>query len=338
VIRLALAVIVLNLFLLGLLSWQRYDRQVAPPSYGQSMPQWLAEAQRTARERGAEAEIAEAGSGPHWQLVLYAHRAPPEPLTRYLSVLMQRFRDRGEGLQVALVLGAEHRAETDPTSIQHDGYSLLLDSEGRVRRQLDIPSHTAWTFLVAPDGHLAFSAAGLISRDELRQHLEKHLLGRIEYARTRRTLGQPNSRLQPYRVVDARAERGDGTDASYLPPPNTTVIVLPASLCGTCNPTEIYDRIASFHKARCADAERACRLQILATAGYPIEDLLWQLEVRSLAELSVFRATEKLEGLEDEYFTKRSGGEDAWVVTLGTEREVLEIHSLGQIMEESDEA
>ena len=299
---------------------------VPVPVYGEAMPQW-----RAVDLDGRDLVGSELLGG-HLGLLLYADRLPSLTLVRYLEVLLERYRDHGAGFRVVVAVAPEH---TDPIQARAtaDGVSfgLIHDSGGALRRSLRLQAHADHSFLVGPDGRLLLSTSGLVSREELRQHVEKHLLGRIEYAASPVTLLGPDARLpayEVYEVVDAAG--GDATvPAAYAPSSDTTVVALTAALCEQCDPSGLYKQLSKFLARRCGGGSEQCRVELLVTAGFPASELLSSVRLNSVKGLRVFQATGTLVGLEDDYFTnRRAENPDNLVLRVGADRTVLAVSNL----------
>lgn len=326
VTRLALVVVLVNV---AFLAWRFLSGPPTVPAYGDRMPPW----------NGAAVDGTSAGSeffGGRFGVLLYTHGMPDARLVRYLQVLLDRYWDHGVGLRAALVLAPEHVNMAMAEQLGRDvEFPVVYDSEGDVRRALGLEPHTEHTFLVAPSDRLAFSSPGLLSRDELRQHVEKHLLGEIHYAASPLSLLGPGALLPEYEVVDVRSGTG-GEAVPYSPAPGAAVVAFAAALCSACGPDEAYDQVAALHRGQCQTSETECPVELLVTAGFPTSDLLAALEARGLASLRAYQATSSLEGLEDEYFTKRRlDAPEALVLTMGRDRRVLAVSTLGRAAEES---
>jgi len=188
----ALGIIALNLVVLSVLSWKRL-------AFGDVLPAWTGET-----PEGRPVGLTEHLAG-RWGLVLYAHRSLPEPLARYVSILVSRYGEQNEGLRAILVVGPEHRAKGEVSGLPVGiGYGILLDDKGTLRRSLGLAPHSDRTLVVAPDGHLVLSADGLIGRDELRQHVEKHVTGSIQYAPSVATYLGEDSMLRQLQPISGK--------------------------------------------------------------------------------------------------------------------------------------
>lgn len=329
VVRLAVVAVAINV---GYWVWHfgSPSRAGGTPAYGEVLPQWSAQA--GSAPNTADHELFTG----HFGLLLYADRVPSTPLIRYLQVLLDRYGDHGPGLRVALALAPEHvKREAVGETVRDVAYAVIHDSGGELRRALRLRPHDEHTFLVEPDGRLVLSAAGLADRDELRQHVEKNLLGEIQYRASPVSLLGPEARLPAYDVLEATGS-GKAVVQSYSPPSGTTVVVLPAELCASCGTGDLDDRIDALYRRRCESASADdCRFELLVTAGYPIDDLLSSPQFEALEGLRAFQATGSLAGLEDDYFTKRRRGRaDALVLYMGPHRRVAAVSTLAEETEE----
>ena len=327
VTRLALAVVLVNV---SYLAWRLSPSpRPAVPAYGDPMPPWNGTA---AGDVGAVGREFFRG---HFGVLLYAHLPPDARLVRYLQVLLDRYRDYGVGLRIVLVLAPEHMGQAVAEELAREvDFLVIRDSKGDLGRALGLQPHTAHGFLVDPGERLAFSSRGLPSRDELRQHVEKHLLGEIQYAASPVSLLGPGALLPEYEVVEVG--EGSGREVfSYAPASGTVVVVFAAALCSACGPDETYDQLALLYRNKCRSSAE-CPVELLVTAGFPTAKLLSSLQARGVERLPIYRAKGTLAGLEDEYFTKRrSDAAEALVLTMGGGGKVLAVSSLERAAEVS---
>ncbi len=319
--RLAAVVVLVNVVYLA---W-RFSPSPLPvvPAYDDPMPPWNGTA--TGDVGAVDSEFFRG----HFGVLLYAHGEPDARLVRYLQILLDRYRDHGAGLRVALILAPEHLGRAVAEDLGRDvEFPVVYDSEGDLRRALGLAQHTEHSFLVEPSERLAFSSQGLLTRDELRQHVEKHLLGEIQYSASPLALLGPGALLPEYKVVNVRD--GAGSEAvTYSPAAGATVVAFAAALCAACGPDEAYDEVAALYRSKCQASEAECPVELLVTAGFPTSDLLSALQARGLERLRAYRATSVLAGLEDEYFTKRQSDiPEALVLTMGHDRRALAVSRL----------
>lgn len=294
------------------------------------MPEWRAESIE-GRELSAVSYF-----GGHLGILLYADRLPSPPLLRYLEVLWQRYRDHGAGLRVLLAVAPEH-FEFGPVeeAAARLSFPVAGDSDGRLRRTLGLAKHADRSFLVGADGTVALSAAGILGREELRQHVEKHLLGQIEYETSPVTLLGPQALLPAWEVRRFEGQLA-GEPQPYTPAAGTTVVALTAELCAACNPIDVYEQVATYWSNLCGDGPASCRMELLVTAGFPLQDLLSSVAMSDVESLPTFQATSTLAGLEDEYFTTRQGpNPKALVLRMGPGGRVQAVTRLEEEVEVS---
>jgi hypothetical protein len=172
-------------------------------------------------------------------VVLYTHE-PPWQKVFYVGTLMRRYAHHQPGLAAVLVLAPD--AAQRLTELRRDlPFPVVLDSGGSVADTLELPRDSDATILVDPHGHVALSTPFLVDRDELRQHVEKHLLGTINYDLSPiRPVPQSSPFVVPVRdmLTDRRLD--------LRPAAGTTLIAFPAALCATCRSEPIYDRLATY--------------------------------------------------------------------------------------------
>lgn len=293
------------------------------------MPLWLGTA---AGDYGA---VGSEFFGGRFGVLLYAHFPPDARLVRYLQVLLDRYRDHAVGLRIVLVLAPDHMGPAVAEELARDvDFPVIHDSKGDLARALGLEPHAAHGFLVDPGDRLALSSRGLPRRDELRQHVEKHLLGEIQYAASPVSLLGPGALLPEYEVVGVG--EGSGSEvASYTPASGTVVVAFAAALCSACGPDETYDRLTLLYRNKCQSSAE-CPVELLVTAGFPTANLLSSLQARGVERLPIYRAKGTLAGLEDEYFTKRRpDAAEALVLTMGEGGKVLTVSSLKRAVEVS---
>jgi len=187
----AVAVIVGNLAYVAVRLWPSR----AVPQFGDPMPEWQA-VTTDGRSLSSASDF-----GGHLGVLLYADRLPTQPLLRYMQVLLDRYRDHGAGLRVIVAVGPEHLAAgVVEEAAARVSYPVAADADGRLRRTLGLAAHEERSFLIAPDGTVTLSVSGVLGREELRQHVEKHLLGKIEYELSPVTLLGPEALLPNWEV------------------------------------------------------------------------------------------------------------------------------------------
>ena len=319
--RFALAVIVANI---AFVVYHLSSAAPTVPAFGDTMPSWSA-----VSLRGESIESHEFFAG-HFGLLLYAEGVPSRPIVRYLEVLLDRYHDHEAGLRVVLALGPAHLERSTAEQIALGvTYPIIYDSNSELSGALRIAPHTDHSLLIGTDGRLVLSVYGLPKRNELRQHVEKHLLGEIHYAASPVSLLGPEAKLPPYEVLEVNAGTQSRLVRRYAPLPGTQVVVLPALVCAICDPAALHGRIVALHEELCSPKTQDCLFEILVTAGYPTSDLIWQIAIRGLGEVPIYQATGSLSGLEDEYFVQNRGelGTVA-VLHMGVNQRVISISKL----------
>lgn len=296
-----------------------------PPEWSDDLPEWSGE---TLGGDLVEGRKLFAG---HYGVLKYSEREPSANLLRYLQVLDGRYGEHGPGLRVALAVGPDHSSRAKvAVATRATDYPVIYDADGRLARALRLKPHVDFSFLSGPDLRLVLSVEGLLDRDELRQHVEKHLLGTIHYTASATSILGPEAKLPGYEVVEIDAERGGAEPQRYSPVVGATVVVLPAVLCSSCDQRDLYRQIGALQAGVCRDQVADCPLEVLVTAGYPIAKLREGLADLGVGGLRVFQAVGHLAGLEDEYFTKRRVGTSsgALVLRVGVDRRVVTAETL----------
>ncbi len=308
----SLAVIALNLLVIGFLVLKR-DSQQALPGYGSRLPRLHAE-----RADGTSIELNGYVSGAVGVLLV-----APQDLSwqhfKYADTLLARYSSRG--LKIATILPAAERARAAQLS-QEFGSDLLVDTEGRIRDALGLHAADAATFIIRRDGTLELGVPYALSRDELRQFVEKLLLGRIHYS--------PASVLASKVNFPLRVLRAGASQPTHLgPSPETALIFITAAACATCNMAATYDNIALYVRQREANGARAA---VLVSEFFPLSDVELQLSGRGL-DVPVYQVQGLVHGLEDDYFTKRTEGSVLAVEfdPTGTLERVLPLPSAAQL-------
>lgn len=306
---------------------------VGPPAYGASLPEF--------GEVALDGQPIESREwfGGRFGLLLYAHEEPDPSLVRYLEVLLERYGSRDPGLRVVLAVGGTHldRRAAEAVAV-HATYPVLYDDGGKLRRTFGLGRHDDHTFVVAGDHRLLFSAGGLAGREELRQHVEKYLLGEIHYGASPVTFLGPDATLPEYEVANVGLSGREGVATAYSPLAGTVVLAVPASVCSACDVAALYDRMAAFYRGACGgESAVRCPVDVLVTAGFPGLDLSRALAERGVERVPVYQAVGSLSGLEDEYFPRpRQGAGDALVLRLGAARRVLKVLPLADALELAD--
>ncbi len=333
----ALAAIVVNLAFLG---YRYFSSSTSVPGFSDGVPKWGDDLPEWSGQT-LSGELIEGRKlfAKYYGVLMYSEREPSADLVCYLQILHDRYAEHGSGLRVALVVGPDHASRAKVVAATRvTDYPVIHDADGRLARALRMKPHMDHSFLAGPDSRLLISVEELLDRDELRQHVEKHLLGMIHYTASVASLLGPEAELPGYEVVEIDAERDGAEPRRYSPAVGATVVVLPAVLCSSCDQRDLYRQIGALQAGVCRDRVADCALEVLVTAGYPVAKLQEGLADLGVGGFRVFHAVGHLSGLEDEYFTKRRVGmsSGALVLRVGADRRVATVETLAAATEALD--
>lgn len=181
-----------------------------------------------------------------WGLVFYfRHRLPTEFLL-YGDMLGQRYESRGLSL-----VGVTHEVSDELkrlVQMRPLSYPILVDRDDRVRDQLRWQYHDYGLVLIDPQGGIEFVVPRLLTKSDLRQLVEKYLLGRIRYQSEQLSIRlKPGDVLPSYRLMDVRSGRNltlrelDLTDG---------IIVFFTASCSLYHVSRYFDELRAIELGR----------------------------------------------------------------------------------------
>ena len=240
-----------------------------------------------------------------WTMILYCRYKLPWQNVHYLQTLQDRF--AREKFQALVVVNAEHGLHFTEAQEKVLNIPILYETEDRVAEGLGL--YRDGLFFTDPQGTIAFSAAYMVKRADLRKVAEKFLLGEISYGSGDRVQPQKEN-LADLVVYDAQT----GQFGDLVIPGNAHFIILTAAMCSVCNTDAYFGQVAATVRAlRHNETTKGDYVAMLLTAGFDLAKAQQSLQEHGL-DLDIYQATREIEGFEDEYYTDRSGGQEKVIV------------------------
>jgi len=239
---------------------------------------------------------------------------------KYGDVLLRRY--GSSGLQAFLVTDAQPPETQDLVRREALSMPVLFDRDSVLRLLLRAPDHYEHTLLIAPDGKIVFSLEGAPSEDLLRQIVEKHMVGVIDYSR--------DHAKQHYRVgetlPDIRVASIAGGIVQTLAPRNAEVVLISAR----CTACQLHAYMQRYRELTTASANGKSRLLVFS-GRFPQQELLTDLTEGGVTTDNVYLAREPLGGLDNEYRTKSGDAELAVIVSVDGQGRIESVRSLDEV-------
>lgn len=271
-------------------------------NYGQSLPPF------SGMTRAGETIDTDSIHG-KWTLIFYFERYPVTDFLRYCDVLFQKYRNSGfQPVGITRVVTKELEQLLDRQSIS---YPVIVDSEDRLRSLLHFQYHRYGLLFVDPDGVIRLSLNRLMAPNDLRQLVERYLIGSIEYEIEEDWAIelQPGDLLPPYRLIDVK--RGAQLTLQDLDLASSTIIFFTAH-CPSCRLPEYLHQLAIMENSSSPEAQR---LYFIFSRRFSLRELINQIESRTVTS-GIYLAEEEFDVLRSPYVTRAP----AWaeVITITT--------------------
>lgn len=281
-------------------------------SYGESPPQFFG------RTLGGSSWHSDSLRG-KWGLVFYFRRHFPSEFLFYGDMLNRKYETRG-----LYLVGITQQVSDDLKRLIQRlplSFPILVDGDNRVRDRLRWTHHEYGLLLVDPQGKIEFSLTRLLTKSDLRQLVEKYLLGGIRYGDEEpRVKVKPGQRLPPYRLMDVRS--GKNLTLRDLDLAEGTIVFFTAS-CSLCNVSRYFDQLRAIEGERKGSGPYHFIFSHTFWAA-EVERLVREREIAS----AVYLAMEPFDLLESSEATAGRSEEDAVVITMTSDGRVRAIESL----------
>jgi hypothetical protein len=184
-----------------------------------------------------------------WTLMILTPRFDPKTL-EYPRVIAQRYKARGFKVVSLLAPTDENRSAT--RTFPSDSLTqLVIDERRELATMLGLPSDGVdyvWSILLDPEGRVKFAMPRFIAADALRQLVERHLLGHVNYVLERQASGYAHGAKIPDIVLHSVAGDKHTLRLRDLARPSTTIIFFRA-YCTSCGVDSIFGQLVRLQAA-----------------------------------------------------------------------------------------
>lgn len=273
-----------------------------------------------------------------WWLIAYysSDRATAVSRAGHVDKLIRRFADKPVST-VGLVAPDSHKIALSLKGLRLD-YPILVDQDRQAARLLHLPWGEDRLWLISPSGEIRFAASGeYLLDDDLRQLLEKALLGEVTYgesdAEERRPLA-PGDLFPETHVLSLRT--GTWKSRSDLVGQGINRFVVFTADCVSCT---LYSYLNRFRAAAKAMGSGGRRVAGIFGSRFSVAEVQEQASSIGL-NTALFLAKDEIRGIEDGYYLTSL---IAPVVVVDTDndgvvQEVLTFDALYAELEEASKA
>lgn len=237
----------------------------------------------------------------------------------YLNALNERYAD--SGLKIVGVSSGSVEQTQQFTSQHRLGYHIICDPRGDVHRVFKFHPHHdhGGTLLLNQDLTVEFSSARIVLPDFLRQLVESHLLGQIDYAYFQPSLDafQVGDSLPPLHVV--RVGDQENQIIEGIAKPNATFVFFTAQ-CASCRLPDYINRLEVLQE----QLSGQITLHGVFSATFPLQELEYYKRTKfPHTELSI--CLNEIQGLEDKYATRYPSDWGPVVVRTGRDGKIIAV-------------
>lgn len=240
----------------------------------------------------------------------------------YLNALNERYGDRG--LKTVGVSSGSVEQTQQFISQHRLGYPIIHDPRGDVHRVFKFHPHHAHggILLLNRDLTVKFSNAQIILPDFLRQLVESHLLGQIDYS-----YFQPS--LDAFRVGDSlpplRAVRVGSRKIilfGELAKPDAVFVFFTAQ-CASCRLPDYINRLKALQERLSGQST----LYGVFSATFPHQELEYYKRTK-FPQTELYICLDEIQGLENKYATRYSSDWGPVVVRTGSDGRIISVDKL----------
>ncbi len=262
-----------------------------------------------------------------WALIFYFERYPVTDFLRYCEVLSQKYGSSGlqpVGITRVVTKELEHLLDNQPIS-----YPVIVDSKNHLRNLLHFRYHRYGLLFVDPSGVIRLSLNRLMTPNDLRQLVERYLVGSINYEIEQDWVIklQPGDLLPPYRLIDVK--RGTRLTLQDLELISSTIIFFTAH-CPSCRLPEYLHQLAMMERSASLEAQR---LYFIFSRRFSLRELIDQMEDLTVT-LDIYLAEEEFEVLGSPYVTRAPAWAEVIVIMTDENSRVRAIEPLDRWLAE----
>lgn len=238
---------------------------------------------------------------------------------RYADILSRRYASQGLTV-VAIVQGdrSHVRAVIETAGLSYP----VIDSKENWEKRLALEEHSLGVFLIDPNGRIQF-AATYVQPEDLRQLVEKHLLGTISYAPPDTTRALKVGERFPHAfLVDVRQGRRVNLEGLA-----ERMIIIFTGRCPSCGLSSYLTSYRSFELLMRDSAQHPLLIFSSKFSEREIIESAAQLDLQD----DLYLAPNGIPGIEDEYYLKSYFSDEVLVVTTDRTGTITSIQSLEEI-------
>lgn len=258
-----------------------------------------------------------------WGVVFYFKDHPMVDFLSYCDVLNRKYHSLGlQPLGITRRKTEELKQFLNRRAIS---YPILLDPGDRLRDLLHLEHHSYGFFFVNPDGVIEFSLHRLMTSNDLRQLVEWHLVGRINYEIEKEWhLGiRPGDALPPYKIIDVKT--GAALTLHDLDLTGSVIIFFTAN-CSTCQMSNYLEELKAMETSGVWSQNG---VHYIFSQNFSLFDLIDRLNAHHIVA-NIYLAKEPFDVLESPYVTRAPLSEEALALTIDTQGRVKTVEPLAQ--------
>lgn len=258
-----------------------------------------------------------------WGVVFYFKDRPMVDFLSYCDTLNRKYHSLG--LQPLGITRRETKELKQFLNRRAISYPILLDPGDRLRDLLHLEHHRYGFFFINPDGMIEFSLHRLMTSNDLRQLVERYLVGQINYDIEKEwRLGiQPGDTLPPYKIIDVKT--GAVLTIHDLDLTNSVMIFFTAN-CSTCQMSNYWEELKAIETSSVRSRNR---FHYIFSQNFAFFDLIDRMNAHHITA-NVYIAEEEFDVLESPYVTKAPLSKEALVLTIDIRRRVKTVEPLAQ--------
>ncbi len=237
---------------------------------------------------------------------------------KYYDVLSRRYSSRG--LLVIGISGGTEEQTREFLNSSRIKFPVLVDSDLSIHRNLRVgPDHEhGATIMIDRDGIVRFSDLRILREDHIRQIVERHLLGFVDYSlfKPSTDIFRINDRLPDLRVLDV--ETGQQVKLNHSMAKDTALIIFTAQ-CSSCELDQYINRLNKI-----GEDYMGKKAVGIFGSNFSLRELQYYLKSKGIRP-KVYMLLEKVSGLEDDYATRYDLSAFPVVVLTNESGEVISV-------------
>jgi len=225
---------------------------------------------------------------------------------KYGELLLQRYEDGG--LQVFAVTNGQPAEIAGMVKNESLTLPILFDKDGLLKLLLRVPDHYRHTYLMSAAGEIVFSITGAPQEDTIRQIVEKHVAGKIDYSERTAEVYRVGDKLPAIRVIQVA---GGPTRELAL---HDCEVVFVSARCTSC---QLHGYVQRYRELTTSNSGSAKTRILVFSQRFPQRELVEDLTKGSVPLEHIYKARQTLGDFDNEYRTKTG----ASIVMIGINQE-----------------